>query len=119
MKAQIISYLTIAIVFSCQSNDQTELIESIFELKLPNCYEVLEEADEKFDYAPHTIVELKFEEECMRKMYNEQMKPMRAECGKYYIGTTIWAAPCWHNYEQKAVMFLDLRSGILHFEDYD
>lgn len=55
----------------------------------------------------------------MDNVYNTDMKPMKSNCGKYYVGTTHLGNPTWHNYEKKALMYLDLNDNVLHFEAYD
>lgn len=120
MKTTLTLLASCLLLFSCKpKNDPTKSIEEIFEFDIPDCYTELENPEQKFDYNPHTIIELRFEEECMWDMYENQMIYPLSDCRKYYVGTTICTEPAWHHVDKTAMMCLDLDSRVLHFEDFD
>lgn len=120
MKINLFILIAPLLLFSCgSSNSPIKSIEKIFEFEIPDCYMELDNPEQKFDFNPHTIIELQFEDDCVWDLYKNQMNKTSSSCRKHYVGTTVWADPAWHNYKEKAIMYLDLESGILHFEDYD
>jgi len=119
MKTLLYLLVSFSLLTSCKAPNKVHTIESIFEIKIPLCYEMLPNPVQIFDYNPHTIIELKLEKECMWEMYYSQMNPTKEECSKYYVGTTSGDHPAWMNDQKKAFMYLNLKTCLLHFEDYD